>query len=75
MTLRTITTAEEADALVSDELLGEVLDWFQDERGVPAERFIDRLCDTYADGWELDNYGNAAARRILSRARKIKREP
>ena len=72
MTLE-LTTSEQADEYVSDDLLSEVLDWFEDERGVPAREFIDRLCETYADGWDLDSYYNPAANRILTRARILKR--
>jgi hypothetical protein len=71
--IQIITTAEEANALVSDDLIDAALGWFEDERGIPSEEFIDRLCDS-ADGWDLDNYDNAAARRILERARKIKKD-
>jgi hypothetical protein len=73
-----LQTAEQADEYVTDQYIEETLGWFEDKRGVPTEDFIDRLCDeqgAYADQpYDLDNYDNDAARRILSRARRIKRE-
>lgn len=76
-----LDTKEQADELVSDELIEEVLGWFHDRKGVPANAFIDKLCDTYGRpygdkklGFDIDNYDNAASRSILSRARRIKKE-
>jgi hypothetical protein len=71
--IRNLVSIEDADEFVTDLMLDETLDWFEDDRGVPTEEFIDRLCTTYADAWDIDNYDSPAARRILSRARKIKR--
>lgn len=77
---RMIETADEADRYFTDETLSSCLDWFEDERGVPTEEYIDRLFNTYAgtdeNGAEIDveRYDNAAASRILSRARRLKRE-
>jgi hypothetical protein len=64
---------------VTDEILGcldGALDWFEDERGVPTEDFIDRLCKTYLNSlwYDLDSYDNEAARKIMREARKLKRE-
>lgn len=69
-----LTTAADADEYVSDADLEGALEWFADKRGVPTEGFIDRLCGSSATPYDLGAYDNEAARRLLSRARKIKRE-
>jgi len=77
VTYVTLRTKEQADELVSDDDIEGALGWFTDKRGVPAEEFMDRLCPGYLpDGrrYEVDNFEDPAAKRILSRARKIKRE-
>lgn len=77
-----LESAEQADEFVDDDLLEECLAWFEDERGIPAEPFIDKLSDVYgvapydrsAPGFEIQDYDSQAARRLLSRARRLKRE-
>lgn len=62
---------------VSPEILTSVedcVDWFEEQRGLPTDEFIDRLCTTYADGWDIESYDNEAVRKIMRHARKIKRE-
>lgn len=73
----TLRTKEQADEHVTDKDIEEALGWFVDKRGVPAEEFMDRLCPGYMpDGrrYEVADFGDDAAKRILSRARKMKRE-
>lgn len=50
----------------------ETLGWFDDEPRLNGEEFIDRLCKTYADGWDIESYDNPAVREILKRARKLR---
>jgi hypothetical protein len=76
-----LETAEQADKLVSDETIQDALEgWFGDRRTVPEEEFIDCISDRYGTpnlgetGFEIQQYDSPAARRILSRARRIKRE-
>lgn len=78
---RLLTTAEEVDDLLSDEDLGSALDWFDDESKMPTDEFLDRLFPKYggpqdSEGRELDldQMDNAAARRIMARARRLRRE-
>jgi hypothetical protein len=78
---RLLQTAEEVDELISDEELNAAVDWFDDSPTMPVDEFLDRLFPRYGslvdgDGNELDldQLDNPAARRILSRARKLRKE-
>lgn len=78
---RMLQTAEEVDELISDELLNGALDWFHDEPRMPTDEFLDRLFPRYGDIYDpdgrpldLDQLDNAAARRIMARARKLRKE-
>lgn len=67
----------ETEADVTDDILASVdecVDWFDDERTMPTEEFIDRLCDSYGAGWDIESYDNPAVRKIMRRARQIRRE-
>ena len=72
--------AEEADSLVTDDDIQDTLEgWFGDRRTVPEEDFIDRLVKDHGGSYartpfEIENYDSPASRRLLSRARKIKKE-
>ncbi len=63
-----------------DTCIEETLGWFTERKTVPPEAFIDQLCKTYGgsgegpDDWDMDAYDSPAAREILRRARKLKRE-
>lgn len=51
------------------------VEWFNDERSMPTEDFIDRLCKTYGGSeYDLESYDNDAARKIMRIARRIRRE-
>lgn len=74
-------TAAEVDAFIGDDDLNEALDWFDDEPKMPTDEYLDRLFPRYGglrdnQGRELDldQLDNAAARRIMSRARSLRRE-
>ena len=81
-----LDTTEQADELVSDQAIEETLGWFEEQRGVPGNDFLDRLIKAYGEpsydfekhryglGFDLDSYDNDAARSILRRARRIKKE-
>ena len=78
---RTLQTAAEVDEFISDETLGSALDWFDGEPRMPTDEFLDRLFPRYGgpvgdDGSELDldQIDNEAARRIMSRARRLRKE-
>jgi hypothetical protein len=80
-TYRVLKTAEEVDEFISDEDLGSALDWFDGEPKMPTDEFLDRLFPKYgglydSDGAELDldSLDNPAARRIMARARKLRKE-
>lgn len=66
----------EADDVTPDVLraVEETLDWFNDDSPLPVEEFIDRLCDSYADGWDIEDYSTPAVRKIMRHARKIRRD-
>jgi hypothetical protein len=72
--LTILKTKDQADAFVSEELISEALDWFDGEPRMATEEFIDRLCNAYATGWDLESYDNEAARSIMKRARKMRKE-
>ena len=73
-------TREQADELVSDDNITDTLEgWFGDRRTVPEEDFIDRIVRDHGSEYattpfEIERYDNPASKRLLSRARKIKRE-
>jgi len=73
-------TAEQADEMISDDDIQDTLEgWFGDRRTVPEEEFIDRLVKDHGGSYsktpfEIEEYDSPAARRLLSRARKIKKE-
>ena len=78
---RRLETAEEVDEFITDEHLNSAIDWFDDQRSMPTDDFLDRLFPRYGsltdgDGRELDldQLDNPAARRIMSRARKLRKE-
>ena len=53
--------------------IDQTVDWFEDSP-MPTAEFIDKLCDIYADGWDIESYDNAAVRKIMRIARDVKRE-
>jgi hypothetical protein len=75
-----LETAEQADELVSDDDIQDTLEsWFGERRTVPEEDFIDRLVKDHGGArssmpFEIESYDSPASRRLLSRARKIKKE-
>jgi len=78
---RNLQTAEEVDELISDEQLNDALDWFDDEPRMPTDEFLDRLFPRYGEildsegrVLDLDSFINPAAKRIMSRARRLRRE-
>jgi hypothetical protein len=78
---RLLQTKEEVDELISDDLLNNTVDWFDGQPTMPTDEFLDRLFPRHGhlydgDGRELDidQLDNEAARRIMSRARKLRKE-
>ena len=78
-----LQTAEDADRFITDEQIESALDWFDGEPRMPTDEFLDRLFTRYSgppcdlDGYDecdLDQLDNDAARRIMARARKMRRE-
>lgn len=67
------TEADVTDAILA--LVDECVDWFDNEPTMPTEAFIDRLCATYgAITWDIESYDNPAVRKIMRRARGVRRE-
>lgn len=80
-TYRLLQTAEEVDQFLTDDDLNSALDWFDDEPKMGTEEFLDRLFPRYGgpsdsddNELDLDQLDNAAARRIMARARKLRKE-
>ncbi len=80
-TFRILETAEEVDEFISDDDLNSALDWFDDEPRMPIDDFLDRLFPRYGsindnegNELDLDQLDNPAARRIMARARKLRKE-
>ena len=51
--------------------------WFPpDGSGLNEHEFIDRLCGSYlnADGWDIEDMGNPAVRKIMRHARQTRSE-
>lgn len=78
-----LQTAEDVDTHITDEEIDEALAWFNDEPKMPAEEFMDRLFSKYGgpkfkgeeyDEVDLDQMDNDAARRLMSRARRMRKE-
>lgn len=69
---RVLTTEDDVTSEIR-ECIAEAVDWFDDERSMPTEAFIDRLCD-YAFGWDIESYDNEAVRLIMRLARAERRE-
>jgi hypothetical protein len=76
-----LQTAEEAD-MISDEDLEHAVDWFDGQPSMPRDEFFDRLFTRYSgptcpigsyDEFDLDQLDNAAARRLIARARKLRK--
>lgn len=81
MSYRLLQTAEEVDRWISDDDLNSALDWFDNERGMGTADYLDRLFPRYGgptddegNELDLDQLDNAAARRIMSRARRLRKE-
>jgi hypothetical protein len=53
-------------------LIPETVDWFEGERTMPTQDFIDRFCQG-ADGWDIESYDNPAVRLIMRLAREERR--
>ena len=77
-----LQTAEEAD-MISDAEIESAVDWFDGETSMPRDEFFDRLFSRYSgptcriegyDEFDLDQLDNAAARRLIARARKNRKE-
>jgi hypothetical protein len=47
--------------------------WFMD-RPLITEDFIDRLCTSYGNDWDIENLGSPAARKVMRHARTHKKE-
>ena len=78
---RNLLTSEDVDETISDEMLNDALDWFSDEPKMPTDEFLDRLFpfdgnprDSAGRMLDLDSFDNEAARRIMSRARRLRKE-
>ncbi len=69
--LRILVSAEDVtDDVV--EAIEDTLEWF-DRQPLSTEAFIDRLCGTCGDGWDIESYDNAATRKIMAHARALRR--
>jgi hypothetical protein len=53
-----------------------VEDWYPDDRSMPQDDFIDRLCDSYGneEGWDIEDLDTPAVRKIMRHARSVRRE-
>lgn len=78
---RLLQGAEEVDSLISDEDLNSALDWFEGEPKMPTDEFLDRLfprygslCDPEGNELDLGEFDNPAAKRIMLRARRLRKE-
>jgi len=78
---RNLQTADEVDRYLTDDDLNSALDWFDGEPKMPTDEYLDRLFPRYSnirdeEGniLDLDQLDNEAARRIMARARKLRKE-
>jgi hypothetical protein len=73
MTIRLLLQAQD----VTDHILVLVANCVEDrfaEGPIPTEDFIDRLCDDYAEGWDIEILDSPAVRKIMRHARAVRRE-
>ena len=62
---------------VTPDILDSVEDcvgWFDDERTMGTEAFVDRLCNSYGSDFDIESYDNEAVRYIMRVARSIRAE-
>ncbi len=78
---RNLVTADEVDRYIPDSELEYALDWFPDGEPMPTDEYLDRLfprhsrlADERGRTLDLDSLDNPAARRIMSRARRLRKE-
>lgn len=72
--MKVLLTAKDVTPEI-ERCIESAVEWFDDESTMPAEDFIDRLCNSYGgDDFDLESYDNEAARKILRIARRIRRE-
>ena len=78
-----LQTAEDVDTHVGDDDINSALDWFDGEPKMGTEDFLDRLFGRYGgptfkgegyDEVDLDQLDNQAAKRLMARARKLRKE-
>jgi hypothetical protein len=48
--------------------------WFPPPRPMPTEEFVDRLCGSYANGWDIEELDSPAVRKIMRHAHHVRRE-
>lgn len=81
MSLRILRTAIDVDAGVLRAVV-DCLDWFPDGTPMSEDDFIDRLCGTYGlqrdidgepHGWDIEDLGTPAVRKIMRHARAVRR--
>lgn len=76
---RILQTADDVDETIL-RAVEDLVDSWPEGESMGAEEFIDELCRFYGgsghneDDWDLESYDNAAARKIMREARKLRRE-
>lgn len=72
--MRLLVEASDVTAEVEKDI-EDCVEWYDGSPTMPLQDFIDRLCNTYGgEDYDLENYDNPAARRIMSIARRIRKE-
>lgn len=75
-TPRLITAAQDVNAHILVLVANCVEDWFPDDRPMPTDEFIDRLCEHYGfpEGWDIEKLDTPAVRKIMRHARQTRAE-
>ena len=78
---RTLETDADAEHYVTDAMLENAVDWFPDDDPMPTDEYLNRLfpryggpTDEHGAELDLDSLDNEAARNIMRRARRIRRD-
>jgi hypothetical protein len=71
---RVLSAAHEVDDHVLVLVTNCVEDRFPPDEAMPTDEFIDRLCESYAEGWDIEQLDTPAVRKIMRHARAIRRE-
>lgn len=69
-----LTEAQDVTDSILDLVARCVENRFSEPGPMPTEDFIDRLCDDYAEGWDIERLDTPAVTKIMMHARSVRRD-